>query len=459
MLRELGLVAGVLVALAPGVEIVVALGGLVAGVLAPVATRVFVLTGLRRLLCTHVVIIEVAHATSVPTIGCLQPDRPSMTRPPSTALTRCVGDVQRFSDVHWGARSFVHHDDQGYHDLLDVAAIELLLADLGRRPTFRVVRHDRTIRPDEYTTQTRVGGAAVDDVADVDQILGLVAQGATVVMQGLQRTWPPLAEFCLALESELDHSVQANAYLSPPTAAGLVAHADNHDVIVLQVDGSKTWEIEGLGTVHLAAGDAMYLPAGTQHAARTGNEPSLHITLGLLTTTYRDVMRRIVATVADVALDKPLPIGFTGSLPGVRDRLTAELEEAFVALSAAFLAADSGAVADREVERRRRQARRRPLGRLGVAVDPSSIEGSTELRRVADVVVLLDGESVVLKLSDRRVTMPGFVAAALQAVAERATIRPNDLPGLDLQDRLVLARRLIREGVLAPPLVRRFGSG
>ena len=58
------------------------------------------------------------------------------------------------------------------------------------------------------------------------------------------------------------HHVQANAYLSPPNAAGLNPHRDLHDVIVVQLEGDKCWDVEGLGEVRLGEGDVLYLPAG-----------------------------------------------------------------------------------------------------------------------------------------------------------------------------------------------------
>ena len=52
---------------------------------------------------------------------------------------------------------------------------------------------------------------------------------------------------------------------SAPVAApsGSGRHADTHDVIVLQVAGSKAWDVDGLGPLSLLAGDVLYLPAGT----------------------------------------------------------------------------------------------------------------------------------------------------------------------------------------------------
>ena len=64
-------------------------------------------------------------------------------------------------------------------------------------------------------------------------------------------------------------------------------------------------------------------------------------------------------------------------------------------------------------------------------------------------VVQPAGARVHLLLGDRRLTMPAWVAPALEHVAASAKLRPHDLAELlDEQSRLVLTRRLVREGLL-----------
>jgi lysine-specific demethylase/histidyl-hydroxylase NO66 len=50
-------------------------------------------------------------------------------------------------------------------------------------------------------------------------------------------------------------------------------------------------------------------------------------------------------------------------------------------------------------------------------------------------------------LGDRSLTVPARVRPALEAVRARTELSPADLP-LDEQSRLVLCRRLVREGLL-----------
>lgn len=366
------------------------------------------------------------------------------------ALDRLVGDVGRFATDHWGRRPLVRRSGGHFDDLLDVAAVERLLVDLGRTPTFRLVREGRRLPASDYTLRTRVGGVSIDDVADVDRILDEVAHGATVVLQGLQRFWPPLTELCLELERSVGHAVQANAYLTPPGAAGLAEHADEHDVLVLHVAGAKRWEVEGLGTVALDPGDVMYVPARARHAAHTLDVFSLHLTVGFLTTTYRDVLRRVVDGLADEQLDRPLPLGF---LEGVgRERFVSETAD-MLATAVELLAKQAHhQISEAEIRRRQRRARRRQFGRLGVVLAPASIGTDSYVRRSSEdpIAVIDDGtDTVVLETPTRRLRLPSQAGPALHVVADRVRFRVDDLQGLEADERLVLVRRLIREGILA----------
>src|SRR6185369_1841984 len=90
---------------------------------------------------------------------------------------------------------------------------------------------------------------------------------------------------CLSrlLEAELRAPVQVNLYRTPAGGQGLGSHVDDHDVVVVQLEGEKQWQIcapDGAGlsavataaaestdahTATLLAGDWLYLPRGIRH--------------------------------------------------------------------------------------------------------------------------------------------------------------------------------------------------
>src|SRR5215213_8309997 len=147
----------------------------------------------------------------------------------STAgLARCVGDTPRFLDRYWGQAPLYRAasgGDAGFDDLFSLDDVDRLVSSsFARTPAFRMVRDGKPIDASRYTRTSRLGGQPVSGEGDPRRVFEELEAGATIVLQGLQRYWPPLATFCRALEQDLTHPVQANAYVTPAGAQGLSVH-------------------------------------------------------------------------------------------------------------------------------------------------------------------------------------------------------------------------------------------
>jgi hypothetical protein len=367
------------------------------------------------------------------------------------SLVDLVGDVAAFERGHWGRTPMLRRADLDVHDLLDISAAEQLLIASPRRPAFRLVQDGVTLPPERSTSTVRMGGRALDDVADVAKIADAVSGGTTLVLQGLQRTWPPLIDLCRRLERELSHPVQANAYLTPAGASGLASHTDEHDVLVLQLSGRKAWDIEHLGAITMTQGDVLYLPVGTRHAASAQQDTSLHLTIGILRVTYGQVVRRALGALGDADLDAPLPIGFAD--PARAGALATALGAAVQRTAAELGAVDAEALA--AAEQRRARTWRPPLGagRLTSALAVDALDGSSAVLAPEDHEVELDDAldadgRLVLHLRDRRLHLPPVARPALERLLAGDVVKVGELPELSDASRLVLARRLVREGWL-----------
>jgi hypothetical protein len=153
------------------------------------------------------------------------------------ALARCVGDPGRFVREQWGRAPLYRPqaDAAAFADLFSLGDVDHILSSTTPRyPAFRLVKDGRQLDPRSYTRTGRVGGQPVADLADPGGVYELFHGGATIVLQSLHRFWPPLARYSRDLELALTHSVQVNAYVTPPAARGLGIHHDEHDVFVLQ---------------------------------------------------------------------------------------------------------------------------------------------------------------------------------------------------------------------------------
>ncbi len=173
------------------------------------------------------------------------------------------------------------------------------------------------------------------DFIDRGAVADLHRRGATIILNQAHQFDPALARLCRGLEHVFSSHVQTNIYLTPPSAQGFRTHYDNHDVLVIQIEGEKAWRLydkpvdtpyRGEGFEHskhqpgelrqeflLKAGDCAYVPRGLMHDARTsGDAASLHVTVGLITRTWADLMLEAVSEVAlrSPELRRSLPAGF-----------------------------------------------------------------------------------------------------------------------------------------------------
>jgi bifunctional lysine-specific demethylase and histidyl-hydroxylase NO66 len=347
-----------------------------------------------------------------------------------------------------------------FDDLLGLEAVDsLVTSTILRLPAFRMVQDGRPLEPGRYTRRMRLGGRPVDDVADPAKVAARFAEGATLVLQGLHRYWLPLTRFCRSLERALGHAVQANAYVTPAGAQGLGLHADDHDVFTLQVLGRKSWQAYGPAAdvervapvidAEVGPGDTLYLPRGAQHSARTTASPSIHLTIGVLATSWSEVLDEALRSVEGLGLSEALPFGWPeGEGGGFEAAVGSWLQRVGEALVAADPAPVTAAL------RERSPARRGPLavGSLASLVVLDELDDSTVLRRregaVVDVVPA--GERVALVLADRTLRLPAEVEPVLRFVVGSSTVRGVDLGDdvLDAAGRRVLLRRLVREGLL-----------
>jgi uncharacterized RmlC-like cupin family protein len=393
----------------------------------------------------------------------------SATPWPPGALARCVGDVEHFVTHHWGRQPLLATPSASsldgvdlFDDILSLDAVDALVTRGARLPTLRMVIDGSPLPPSRFCSMTRLGGQELDDVVDPVKVVARFAEGATLVMQSLHRTSETVGSFVARLQDETSHPVQANAYLTPPDAAGLTEHGDLHDVLALQLHGSKRWWVDGLGDVTMRPGDVMYVPRGVRHRADTATETSLHLTIGIIRVTYRQVIARVLRAGPE-SLDDPLPIGYRHRAR--RDELERGLDAALDDVLDLIGAIDLSDLADHEQSRR--LTRPPQAGRISSIVHVDELGPGAVIRWVApeplaQAVDEVDGrqsnwdglrchdrwspsERITIDLGDRTLIMPAGALDALRRLSDGSPIRVGDLPGLDEPSRVVLAKRLVRE--------------
>jgi lysine-specific demethylase/histidyl-hydroxylase NO66 len=392
-----------------------------------------------------------------------------------TGLARCVGDVGHFLQTYWG-RAPLHRPTAGgagFADLLSLDDVDTLVtSSFLRVPALRLVRDGTPLDPGTYTRSSRLGGRQLTDVVDAGKAYERFREGSTIVLQGLHRFWPALTGFARDLELELTQPVQVNAYVTPPTARGLAVHYDTHDVFVLQVAGSKRWSVydpvlanplpsqpwssargdpgEPTLTVCLQEGEVLYVPRGFPHSARAQEGVSAHLTVGVLGPTWVDVLRAAVDGIDDeVELRASLPPGFADDpealAPAVAERL-ARLRDWLATVDPGEVAATMA---------RRFWSGRTPIltGQLGLLLRLDEVDDGSSVRRRRGAVCRMhaDGDRLHLLLGDRQLHLPAGLEPAVERLlaGDGAGVQVGTLADLvDGPSRLVLVRRLVREGLL-----------
>ena len=349
-----------------------------------------------------------------------------------SALRRCVScAAETFAAQNWGRAPLLSRAAElpgAFTDLLDAAAVDELVSRRGLRTPFLRMAQDGTVLPAGRFTRGGGAGASIGDQAADDKVLAAMAGGATLVLQALHRSWPPLVDFGARLAAELGHPVQINAYITPPQNQGFAPHYDVHDVFVLQVSGRKRWTIHAPVVEHplenqpweqhreavaaraeepplldtvLAPGDAVYLPRGTIHAAQAQGETSIHLTVGVHPITrYQLVRHALELAQDDPALRTSLPLGADLADPAV---LAGELTDTIAALHEQLDRMPASAVAERVARDLMQRTRPVPLGVLAQLAVADSLDAGTRLQLRPALRVRLEPvtDGIRLALLDR----------------------------------------------------------
>jgi ribosomal protein L16 Arg81 hydroxylase len=369
-----------------------------------------------------------------------------------------------FFQEYWEQRPLLlSRDKPGYFSsLFSLPELEDVL--WSTRPGWggvQLANHQRGEGWIDYTTQP----------PSLERLARAYAQGDTLVLNDMQLRSRSIAALCRSFETAFTFVVNVNLYLTPRGAQGLSPHFDTQDAFILQIEGSKHWRLypacvelpldemagplpegacrEPLMTAHLRAGDVLYMPRGVVHEALTSEEPSMHLTVGLGVLSWKTLLDEAVQLASEQGVDfrRALPPGCLTreeALPHLRAGL-----EALLAKLPSQVHAEQAV--ERLTQRYLRQVQPLPdedLQQVAQAREPGV---DTRVRKREGLLcrVRQMGNSIRLEFPGGSVEGPKPIEPALRFVSEAREFTINELPGgLSERSKLVLARRLIAEGVL-----------
>ncbi|WP_236056393.1 cupin domain-containing protein [Mycobacterium sp. SM1] len=372
--------------------------------------------------------------------------------------------VAAFLDDFWGVtHCHVKRCRAGYFDSLlpGVSAVEDLLGLFRSEPSaVRLVRGSEKKGSDAY----RLGDGTLDLVGVHNDF----ADGYTIVLDNVERYARAVASLSHSIEVELNFATQVNAYLTPPGSQGFLPHYDDHDVLILQIQGSKNWHLyDTVVPPHemrrqvpvdkarlpsptdlcLEAGDVLYLPRGKVHVAETTSRSSVHLTVGIHAPTVFALIARALDSLGfrDERLHAQLPPRHLDDADA-RASVSVLVREIARALEEPSVIADGlDALADVLVHR----GRCPPVAHA--ISNAAGIDGQTLVRKYQPLYsrVTADAGGVALHFAQLVINAgPDHKAAMLFVSRSTQPFRVCELPGLRAEQQIELARTLMVSGFL-----------
>ena len=309
---------------------------------------------------------------------------------------------------------------------------------------------------------------------DLEAVYRAYAQGWTILINGLHNRSAEIAKLSKQLGEAVSYEVGVNLYVTPANAQGFAPHMDGHDVFILQTSGCKQWRVfspavdlpleerdvkidpDRLGPCLLQAtlepGHVLYIPRGFVHEGATASESSLHLTFGIHSLRWIEIVKETVQVAAErmVEFRRSVPMAALSPETSSPD-LIKTLHELLGTLASCDLEGD---VLMRMGRRRVRSSRPAPDGHFA-AMDRArslSLRSVVESRTGLTCMVHVENGRARIEFGRNCVYGPADIAPALGFIAQSTRFRVEELPN-DLSDnsKLVLVRRLVQEGLLSFP--------
>lgn len=159
-----------------------------------------------------------------------------------------------------------------------------------KRPDdIRVTKESITVPADRWMTKGKV---------DAEKLEKFLASGFSIVVVHLDEHVPALAAVCDEIRSRTLEGAYVGAIVTSGTALGAFpVHYDPEDLIILQVEGTKRWQIfgppvsnplrrmpkqsppetEAIFDEVLEPGDLLFVPGGNWHHCESGLSTSVHL--------------------------------------------------------------------------------------------------------------------------------------------------------------------------------------
>lgn len=300
--------------------------------------------------------------------------------------------------------------------------------------------------------------------------------GATLIIDRVHKLVPELGQFVEQLRFQIGHPLQVNLYCSWPGKQGFRCHYDTHDVFILQIDGSKEWNVftdtfkyplKTQKCAHLQSpeeppylncllepGDVLYIPRGHWHYALALDRPSLHLTLGIHGKTGIDFLEWAIEELKQQeSWRKTLPLLATESPVSLSQSL-----ETFIGDLTRYLS--SSEIGTRY--QRHLQTSYKPIGgfdlphQVGIDIFIKGVDTQFRLSKIGaiDIRELESKNGYQITFGHQEITLKGVPQSFVRSLFSADTFTGNDtidwLPDYNWEiDIVPLLTRLVKERIIS----------
>jgi len=350
--------------------------------------------------------------------------------------------------------------------ILSIADMDDIVHQEGMRSSqLRMLGNGVPAIGDQLTTQLemRREGKTIDDAIDPGKIYAHFRAGKTLIHGGLNLTRPNLRALARSMTDRFAAKSEVVAFLTPAGQRG-ATHSDPTDVYVIQLEGTKRWQIwptpqarrpgddkdsfpslpDPVLDLSLQPGDVLYIPHNTPHRASAEGSVSLHVTVVAGPRTWA---HHLLSAVQDILHNGPEFWDTPYPDDASPEELAAEIEQ----LIGRLRTVDAAAVLERAWRDGRawRGVQQAALFQEMAAAD--GIDADTKLLAVDSAATfheVTDGTAKVTILGNT-IAMPEAAAAALRSASTAVPLPAGEfLPGADSRRALAAARQLLRLGAL-----------
>lgn len=334
-------------------------------------------------------------------------------------------------------------------------------------PNLFMVKQSEGATHTEYTYNvTAANKPPIEGIVDKEKLFSLFSEGNTIVLNALDRHFSKIHRLCFVTETTFNARAQANFYLTPINSQGFEAHWDTHDVFLLQIGGSKNWKLfespielpskkqsyNGGWTrttpTHdfvLEQGDLLYIPRGFIHEGHSTENISLHITLGIHTFKYSDIVRELVKNIED-------ELFFRKSLPLANSLNSLQIKE-FQERIMRYISEDKignalNYIKESFISRRLIDA----TDRLNDYINLKNISISSILTKRERILFEIRSTDnfVELRFYNKSIKFPLHVKKSIEFIIQTECFKIADIDeNIDDSGKLIVCKKLIEEGFLS----------